>query len=210
MRWHLASLIAAAAIAHAATAGAAADPSAVPCLAATDSQPSWIFRPSRYSHDPATGGRVSQYAPKAPAYAPVDASYAQSGYRHIRSSLRGADGSADRMHVIQTWGAGENIRPYGEWQRPYRAGATPYGPWGNPQGPWTLPFESWQNPYGLGQLPHPPWPHWPSYPSQPVPYAGGSSPLQQPLQQPPLGVPHDSDHGTRRDPRPAQPPAMSR
>jgi hypothetical protein len=55
---------------------------------------------------------------------------------------------------VQTWGQGTAIRPYGEWEYPYRAGATPYGPWGNPQGPWTLPFDSWQNPYGLNRGPY--------------------------------------------------------
>ena len=72
-----------------------------------------------------------------------------------------------------TWrrgGEGESIRPYGEWQRPFRAGATPYGPWGNPSGPWTTPFGSWDNPYGLGRLPTPPWSPW--YPPTGYPPAG--------------------------------------
>jgi hypothetical protein len=119
--------------------------STMPRPAATES---WIFRPSHYSHDPQTGERVSQYASEPPAYAPYDPNYLVSGYRHIRSSIRDGDGNFDHMHVVQTWGAGEWIRPYGEWLFPFRAGATPYGPWGNPQGPWTLPFGSWVNPYG--------------------------------------------------------------
>jgi len=139
------------------------------CACPAEEAPSWIFRPSTYSHDPGTGDRVSQFAAKKPAYSREDPTYLQSGYRHIRRSIRGGHGSADRLHVVQTWGAGEAIRPYGEWQRPFRAGATPYGPWGNPQGPWTTPFESWYNPYGLGQLPIPPWVHWAPYP----PYGGG-------------------------------------
>ena len=134
---------------------------------------SWIFRPSHYTHDPESGQRVSQYAPKQPAYVRADPTYMQSGYRHSRSTLRGIGGSVDRRHVVETWGAGEMIRPYGEWQYPYRAGATPYGPWGNAGGPWTLPFDSWSNPYGLGNLPHPPWPHA-EYPMA-GPYAGSYS-----------------------------------
>lgn len=102
----------------------------------------------------------------------VDPTYMQSGYRHYRSSIR-VGGSADHVHVVQTWGLGELIRPYGEWLYPFRAGATPFGPWGNPQGPWTTPFGSWINPYGLGQLPNPPW-FFPPYPvPYPVPYAPG-------------------------------------
>ncbi len=109
---------------------------------------SWIFRTSTYSHDPASGARIAQYAPKEPAYMPVDPTYRRSGYRHIRTTFRGPHGTADRLHQVETWGAGEMIRPYGEWQYPYRAGATPFGPWGNAGGPWTLPFDSWVNPYG--------------------------------------------------------------
>lgn len=113
----------------------------------------WMFLPSYYSHDPNTGARVAQYAPKETAFAREDPSYQQSGYRHNQTTIRGPGGSADRLHVVETWGEGEAIRPYGEWQRPFRAGATPYGPWGNPQGPWTLPFGAWENPYGLGRIP---------------------------------------------------------
>ncbi len=137
------------------------------CLAGTatvESADSWVFRQGRYSHDPATGHRVDQFAPKAPSLADVDPHYVRSGYRHKRSTLRGADGSADRVHVVETWGAGDSIRPYGEWQYPYRAGATPYGPWGNPQGPWTMPFDSWANPYGQ-------WNRYPIYAPYPEPYS---------------------------------------
>ncbi len=134
---------------------------------------SWVFQPSQFSHNPETGERVGQYAPKRPAYVRIDPTYRQSGYRHHRQVLRGAGGSVDRRHIVETWGDGEQIRPYGEWLFPFRAGATPYGPWGNPQGPWTLPFESWVNPYGLGQLPYPPWGNWGQSPYYPSPYPPG-------------------------------------
>jgi len=127
-----------------ATVGAAAA-LVLPLAAEAD----WFFQPARYTHDSMTGGRVAQYAAKPPAFAREVPNYVESGYRHTQSRIRGADGSADRTHVVQTWGQGELIRPYGEWLRPFREGATPYGPWGNPRGPWTLPFDSWMNPYGL-------------------------------------------------------------
>jgi len=143
------------------------------CLAApAPAEPagSWVFRQSRYSHDPATGRHVDQFAPKAPSLAEIDPYYVRSGYRHKRSTLRGADGSADRLHLVETWGAGDSIRPYGEWLFPFRAGATPYGPWGNPQGPWTMPFDSWINPYGT-------WNRYPLYGSPyPAPYGHGGGP----------------------------------
>lgn len=108
---------------------------------------SWIFRPSYFSHND-QGERVAQYEQPAPAYARVGENYLQSGFRHNHTQIR-VGGSEDNVHVVETWGDGQWIRPYGEWEFPFRAGATPYGPWGNPQGPWTLPFDSWSNPYGL-------------------------------------------------------------
>lgn len=113
---------------------------------------SWVFRASYYSHDPASGDRVAQFAPEKPPYVRIDPTYQQSAYRHNRTSLQVGD-NYDYLHIVETWGQGEQIRPYGEWLYPYRAGATPYGPWGNPQGPWTTPFGSWSNPYGLGRMP---------------------------------------------------------
>jgi hypothetical protein len=139
------------------------------CIAAAET--SWIFRTSTYSHDPATGNRVNQYAAEKPAYVRTDPTYQESAYRHSRSGFQAGD-SFDFLHTVETWGQGENIRPYGEWLYPYRAGATPYGPWGNPQGPWTTPFESWGNPYGLGRLPNPPWG------PMPMPYGASTVPQQ--------------------------------
>jgi hypothetical protein len=117
--------------------------------AAQASDVSWVFRPGYYTHSPVTGERVAQYEPERPSIVPTDPTYEESGYRHtvIQSGN-------DRLNIVQTWGAGTAIRPYGEWEYPYRAGATPFGPWGNPQGPWTLPFGAWQNPYALNRLPY--------------------------------------------------------
>jgi hypothetical protein len=133
---------------------------------------SWVFEPSYYSHSPETGERVVQYQPEMPSFVRVDPTYQESAYRHDQSTVR-VGNSADHLHVVQTWGQGENLRPYGEWQFPFRAGATPYGPWGNPQGPWTLPFDSWQNPYGLGRF------------NQPWPYPAGPAVMPPPAPRPP-------------------------
>jgi len=119
----------------------------VPTAEASDA--SWIFRPGYYTHSSVTGQRVAQYEPEQPSIVPTDPTYQESGYRH-QLYVAGND----RLNIVQTWGAGTAIRPYGEWEFPFRAGATPFGPWGNPQGPWTLPFDSWQNPYGWNRLPH--------------------------------------------------------
>ncbi len=142
---------------------------------------SWIFQPSTYSHDSRSGARVAQYVAEPPVYGPSDPTYAESAYIHKRTALWGIDGSVERRHYVETWGKGEEIRPYGEWEYPFRAGATPYGPWGNPSGPWTTPFGSWVNPYGLGKLPTPPWYPWypqAAYPDAPYPepYPGAAHP----------------------------------
>ena len=152
---------------------------------------SWVFQRSRFSHAPTTGKMVTQYAPKEPSYVPVDPTYRRSGYRHQRINWRGPSGSADRMHIVDTWGDGGSIRPYGEWQRPFRAGATPYGPWGNAQGPWTTPFESWSNPYGS-------WNRYPYYGSPyPMPgYGGGYQGGGYPPHQGGYPMPHaQTPHG---------------
>jgi len=156
------------------------------------SESAWIFRRSTYTHDDATGQRVAQYAREQPAYKLEDPSYQQSAYRHSRSGFRVGE-SYDYLHVVETWGQGEYLRPYGEWQYPYRAGATPYGPWGNPQGPWTTPFGSWVNPYGLGQLPNPPWS--PYYPNG---YGPSRGPVVPPGAASPGAPPPTGPSGTSR------------
>jgi len=158
-------------------------------VAAGTAQASWIFRPSYYSHDAQTGQRVAQYAQPAPSYSRVGTeNYLQSGYRHNQTTLWAGEGGADHVHVVETWGQGDRIRPYGEWLFPYRAGATPYGPWGNPQGPWTTPFGSWVNPYGLmpRYAPMPPQAMQPMPNGmQQMPY--GMQPMPQGMQQMPYG-----------------------
>ncbi len=151
-------------------------PSIVPSTAAWASGPSWIFRPSQYTHDPATGERVAQFAAPPLSLKPDDPSFERSAYRHSRSGFS-VGGTFDYLHTVETWGRGESIRPYGEWLYPFRAGATPYGPWGNPQGPWTTPFGSWVNPYGLGRLPGMPWVPW-------IPGGLGQNVLPQPMPLP--------------------------
>ena len=156
MRWHLVILLVVLVFAAIAAARASSDIPVVFC--SEPEEESWIFQPSYFSHESAGDKRVAQYTPEPTSYSREDPTYLESAYRHNQIVIRGADGSADRTHIVQTWGRGESIRPYGEWLFPYRAGATPYGPWGNPQGPWTMPFDSWQNPYGLLQhMSNPGW-----------------------------------------------------
>jgi hypothetical protein len=173
MRWHLAVLGCLTILAAITTARAGCDCQVAVCRSDQE-ETSWIFRPSYFSHDPDTGQRVAQYEPERTSYYRDDPTYMESGYRHYEYEIYGPGGAADHLHVVQTWGLGDLIRPYGEWEYPYRAGATPYGPWGNPQGPWTLPFDSWVNPYGL--LQHMQGPGWGPGPYRPGPGPGTAVP----------------------------------
>lgn len=83
-------------------------------LATPSMADSWVFRPSRYSHN-TQGERVSQYAPKHPAYVRTDPTYRQSGYRYHRQVVRGVDGNINRQYTVETWGT--PYQPYymGVW-----------------------------------------------------------------------------------------------
>ncbi len=89
----------------------------------------WLTLPSRFSHNPSTGERVTQYTKiQAPAV-PQPSNFRTSGYTHTRSSLNYGQ-SADNYHRVEQWG--DPVRPYGEWRFPYRPYSTPYPNWGPP------------------------------------------------------------------------------
>jgi hypothetical protein len=151
--------------------------------AAKASDVSWMFRPGYYTHSPVTGERVAQYEPERPSIIPTDPTYQESGYRHQVIQL-----GTDNLNIVQTWGAGTAIRPYGEWERPYRPGATPYGPWMTP-----YPYRAWPTPYGAnrppygydsnpyGQMPYGPGPEaaaWQAGPQAPPPMANSGAVAQ--------------------------------
>jgi hypothetical protein len=88
----------------------------------------WLTRPGRFSHDD-YGARVTQYAPIAAPAVPSASNFISSGYTHTTSSLN-FGGSSDNYHQVEEWGA--PVRPYGEWQFPYRPFSTPYSNWAPP------------------------------------------------------------------------------
>ena len=105
------------------------------CLMATSyaQAADWILSPSTYTHDPATGRRVTQFAPIPDVYVANDSSYVKSGYRYTQSNRRGPNGRAgERLHIVEEWG--REVRPYEEWQYPYRPYSVPYQAWGPPYG----------------------------------------------------------------------------
>jgi hypothetical protein len=93
----------------------------------------WVAARSTYSHHPQTGQRVAQYAPVGPVYAAPDPYVAQNGYRHIQNIITSpsAGRATDYLHVVEQWGP-IPVRPYGEWEFPYRPYSVPYWLWGPP------------------------------------------------------------------------------
>jgi hypothetical protein len=140
------------------------------CGPRTSQADSWIFRPSYYTHDLATGQRVAQFAPVVTPQVAIDPTYQRSGYSHSESTLRVGD-SADHTHIVETWGQGASVRPYGEWLYPYRPGATPYNSGWAPREPWTNPPGAMVNPYGASPTPYAPGMVQPYAQPNPGPYA---------------------------------------
>jgi hypothetical protein len=96
--------------------------------AATSRAADWVTAPSYFTHDPATGQRVAQFAPVPPVYA---SNYQKSVYHHTRSTLQVGD-SIDIYHQVDEYG--RPVRPYDEWRFPYRPYSVPYQQWGPPYG----------------------------------------------------------------------------
>lgn len=113
-------------------------------VASEPQPPSWIFQPSTYSHDPATGARVAQYMRTPPVEPLADQRNVTSRYRRTRTQVRGLDGSLDSSYQVQAWGNGrggldaEWERFHDAWKESFLSGGyyngptTPYGYGGNP------------------------------------------------------------------------------
>ncbi len=86
------------------------------CPPPVEGQPSWAFRQSTYTHDPATGARVAQFDRIAPVEGLDDPRAVTSSYRRTRTDIRGADGSVDSSYQVQSWGNGRGGID-AEWER---------------------------------------------------------------------------------------------
>ncbi len=122
--------------------------------------PSWIFRPSTYSHDPHTGARVAQYMRTPPVEPLPDERLVTSRYRRSRTNLRGTNGSVDTYYEVQAWGNGRGGID-AEWERFHDAWKESYlqggfynqapgwnGQWGN-GAPWNN-GGPWNGGHGYG------------------------------------------------------------
>lgn len=79
---------------------------AVLAVAAVDSaaESSWAFAPGAYTHSPASGTRVVQYAQHEPVEGLPDPDQTISRYWRTRTNIRGADGSSDTIYEVRSFG----------------------------------------------------------------------------------------------------------
>jgi len=89
----------------------------------------WLTLPSTFTHSPATGARVRQYAPVDAPPINDQSQLVTGGFTHFRSTIQVGQ-SADNYHRTNQWGT--PVRPYGEWRFPYRPYSAPYEAWGAP------------------------------------------------------------------------------
>ena len=147
-----------------------------------------------FAHDRAAGRPI---LPGVPAFTWTDDTYQESVFRYNMVTV-GAGSNADHLNIVQTWGQGQFMRPYGEWEYPFRPGATPYSPW-------PVPFFNsglnsfGQNGYGqngYGQNAYGPNPYGQNFSGQnPIGYGQQPYPAQQgPFPQ--GGGPGDWQHGS--------------
>jgi hypothetical protein len=76
----------------------------------------WAFLPGRYSHDPQSGARVAQYAPKPAVAALPDSRPYASGYMRSRVNQLGPNGTVTTYYRTENW----SNRPGpidAEWER---------------------------------------------------------------------------------------------
>ncbi|WP_442485380.1 hypothetical protein [Aeoliella sp. SH292] len=158
-------------------------------------QPSWVFSPSTFSHDPESGARVAQYERHAWVDELPDPRIVTSGYRTSRTHLPGAAGSSDTFYEVQNWANGngqldaEWERMHDAWQDSYLTGSfyqgsmNTQGPW--QQGPWQPgPWQPgpWNGPWQQGPWQQGPWNNgpWQQGPQQGPwnngPWQGGQGP----------------------------------
>jgi hypothetical protein len=97
----------------------------------------WLTAGSYYTHNPQTKQRVHQFA--AVTAVPHTPDPFMSVYRQQRSSIT-VGGSSDHYHKVYQFG--EVVRPYGEWERPFR--------------PYSVPFSDWAYGSPFGHLANPP------------------------------------------------------
>jgi hypothetical protein len=64
---------------------------------------SWIFKPSYYSHEPATPIQIGRQSAGGPVFTRPWGEYVRSGYRHVQSTIGPSGAGYDHTHVFESW-----------------------------------------------------------------------------------------------------------
>ena len=150
--------------------------------------------PSTYTHDVASGQRVTQFAPIDAPTTAITQPLRTSGYTHFRSTIAYGQ-SADNYHRVEEWG--DPVRPYGEWRFPYRPYSTPYPNWGQPYGGLNIGLGGgygWAAPTQYGPQPNP----FGYGPGHNGPQPGQQNPANDPGPNPGTNPGHGHHHGRGR------------
>jgi hypothetical protein len=66
-------------------------------------QPSWIFRPSYYSHDPVRAVQVGRRHAGGPMFTRPEGDYFQVGVRYVNSAIQVGPYTWDNVRVYESW-----------------------------------------------------------------------------------------------------------
>ncbi len=72
-----------------------------PCSSA--SAQNWIFRPSYYTHDPATDVRIGRQFSTGPVFTRSQGDYVKTGFRNVRSTITTQGQTYDNLQVWESW-----------------------------------------------------------------------------------------------------------
>ena len=73
------------------------------CPTCPSTSASWIFRPSYYSHDPATTVRIGRQYSHGPVFYRPQGEYIKSGYNYIRSGIQVGGQTFEQVNQWDSW-----------------------------------------------------------------------------------------------------------
>lgn len=74
-----------------------------PCANCPAGSTSWVFRPSYYSHDPASTVRIGRQYSHGPVFYRPQGEYIKSGYNYIRSGIQVGGQTFEQVNQWDSW-----------------------------------------------------------------------------------------------------------